>query len=68
MPWMGTVSARADVGGIGFGDSKRRSQSRDRNSRQLRLNLPDICIFIGPISFWRRKPRAFRGLMSPLSC
>src|ERR1019366_6788693 len=47
---MRAVSARADVGGIGY-HSERRSQSRDRNRNEPRLNVPDIGIFIGPICF-----------------
>ncbi len=63
MPRMRTVSACADVGSLEDRDSERRSQGRDRDPHQPRLNLPDIGIFIGPIWFRGRTPGAFRGFI-----
>ncbi len=47
MPRMRAVSACADIGCIGFRDSKRRSQSGDRNRRESRANGSDKDIFAG---------------------
>ena len=54
------MSTCADVGCIGFRDSERRSQSKEGNGHQPRLNLPDIGILIAPICFRRRTPSPFR--------
>ena len=68
MPWMRTVSASSDVSCVGLGDPKRRSQSRDRNCRESRLNLLNIGLLVGPTRFRRGTPRPFCRLVLPLRC
>ena len=67
MPRMRALSARADVGGIRFRDSERRSQGRDRNQGKPRLNLFAVRVLIEPSWFGRRTPSPLRCFVSPLS-
>jgi hypothetical protein len=67
VPRMEAASARADVGGVGFRNFERRSQSRDWHPCEPRVNLCEIDVFGEPSWFGCRAPCQLRGSVLPLS-
>jgi hypothetical protein len=61
MPWMGTVSARPNIGGIRFTDAERCCQTGDCNPSECGLNLLDVGVFIWPSPFRGGTPSSFRA-------
>lgn len=66
MPWMWAMSARADVGGVGFRDAEGRRENGDCNCSECRLHFRGVRVFVGPTWFRGRTPSAFRGFVPAL--